>query len=146
MKLCDLPIKKWPTRADGFKEMVISHVDSHFLWIFDESDENGEKLDELCTNIDKKLEILPKNVDLQEIYVFQADDEEFFFRGIVEDNQAKTDFLARALDYGVTQTYKKAFQLTDELKNFAPFVKKYKLRLINNLLTFFFKSDSVFVA
>ena len=124
MKLCELPIKKWPTRKDGFKEMVISHVDNRFIWIFDESDENGEILDGLCSEIEKELEILPEKVELQELYVFEAEDD-FFFRGFVEDKPAKDVFLARALDYGIVQTYKKAFKLSDELKNFAPFVKKY---------------------
>jgi hypothetical protein len=127
MKPDELPIKKWPTRKDGFKEMVISHVDNRFIWIFDESDENGEILDGLCSEIQKELEILPEKVELQELYVFQAesDEDDFFFRGFVEDKPAKDVFLARALDYGIVQTYKKVFKLSDELKNFAPFVKKY---------------------
>ena len=123
MKTGELPTKKWPTRDDGFKEMVISHVDSHYLWIFDESDGDGEILDDLCSKIDKKLVISPEKVELQELYVFEGEDG-LLFRGFVEDKPAKSEFLARALDYGFTQKYIKAFKLNDELKKIAPYVKK----------------------
>ena len=103
--------------------MIISHVDSHYLWIFDESDGDGEILDDLCSKIDKKHEISPDKIELQELYVFEGEDD-FLFRGFVEDKPAKSEFLARAVDYGLTQKYKKAFKLSDELKKIAPYVKK----------------------